>query len=138
MHEQAIWLIDDDQDDHEMVREILKELAIPNELVFLNGAFDALEKLRQVDTAPFIILCDVNLPKMDGFALRAAMLKTPDKKFHSVPFIYWSSVASEQQIMQAYHLSAHGFFIKESNFREMKDTFIQMIRYWQKSKMPSK
>jgi CheY-like chemotaxis protein len=138
MNTGQIWLIDDDQDDHEMVRDIFKELKLPNELVMLHGSVSAMEKLKEADDAPFIILCDVNLPKMDGFALREAMLENPSKKFHSVPFIFWSSVASENQITRAFNLSVHGFFIKETTFQEMKNTFIQIISYWQKSKMPSK
>lgn len=134
----AVWLIDDDKDDHDMVTDIFKELGMTNELVFLSGAEDAIKKLEAAAVAPFMIICDVNLPKMDGFKLRDFMLNNPSKKFHSVPFIYWSSFASEKQISQAYELSAHGFFIKETNFKEMKETFLQIISYWQKSKMPSK
>jgi CheY-like chemotaxis protein len=134
----AIWVIDDDTDDHEMVSQIFSELQLPNELVFLPGAKAALDKLKAIPHAPFIILCDVNLPGMNGFELRAQMLQDPSNKMHSVPFIYWSSTASEKQIRQAYDLSAHGFFIKESSFQKLKDLFIQIIRYWQKSKMPAK
>ena len=138
MQQGAIWLIDDDLDDHEIVGEIVRELALPNELVFLSGAKETMAKLDEVDELPFIIICDVNLPKIDGFQLREKMLASPSTKSHSVPFIYWSSYASEVQIRKAYDLSAHGFFIKEGNFKDLKETFIQIVRYWQKSKMPQK
>jgi len=114
MHTGAIWIVDDDTDDHEMVREVFKDLEWKNELVFLSSADEVLKKLSAVKHAPFIIICELNLPKKNGFQLRTAMLEKKSRKFHSVPFIYWSSAASEKQVIQAYNLRAHGFFIKES------------------------
>lgn len=137
MKQGAIWIIDDDSDDQDMVREVCGELNLSNELVFINRAEDAMERLRQAAVAPFIILCNVKLNGTDGFALRELLL-TGDKKMKSVPFIYWSEVASEQQITHAYNLSAHGFFIKEQSFKEMRQTFMDILRYWSKSRMPSK
>ena len=138
MQNDAIWIIDDDTDDHDMVREVFSELNLSNKLVFLHEGQQVLERLKEASEAPFIILCDVNLPKMDGFELRQKMLDYPSKKMHSVPFIFWSTIASEQQIAKAYNLSAHGFFIKETNFEELKATFTGIIKYWRKSQMPSK
>lgn len=138
MHSDDIWLIDDDSDDPGIIDDILAELRLPNKLVVFSSASAVLQALQHVQHAPFLILCDVNLPAMDGFELRSEMLKRPGKQFHSVPFIYWSSVASESQVKKAYELAAHGFFIKETSFKEMKDTITQIIQYWQKSKMPAK
>lgn len=66
------------------------------------------------------------------------MLATRSKIFNSVPFIFWSTTASEAQITQAYKLAVHGFFIKEISYEEIKKTFIDIINYWVRSKMPSK
>lgn len=134
----AVWVIDTDTDDHEMVREVWRELKLKNELVFLDSAEKVLGLLDEADTTPFIIICEVNLPKVDGFELRERMLATRSKKFKSVPFIFWSTYASEQQITHAFDLSVHGFFIKDNTFEDMKTTFIHIINYWLNSKMPSK
>lgn len=134
----AVWIIDSDTDDHEMVREVWRELKLPNELVFLCDAQETIDRLDEAPMAPFIILCELNLPKVDGFALREQILAKNSKKSHSVPFIFWSTQASEAQITRAYDLSVHGFFIKESTFDDIKNTFIHILNYWLKSKMPSK
>lgn len=138
MQTEAVWIIDSDTDDHDMVREVWKELKLPNELVFLESAEETMNRLARAAMAPFIVICEVNLPKIDGFALREQVLATNSKKFKSVPFIFWSTDASEAQITKAYDLSAHGFFIKEGSFEEIKKTFINIINYWLKSRMPSK
>jgi len=132
------WIIDDDKDDRDSVIEIWKDLHLPNELVCFSDAASPITRLKEEQAAPFMIMCDVNLPKIDGFELREMMLKEPSKKFHSVPFIFWSTFASEAQIARAYDLSAHGFFIKEINYSELKQSFHEIILYWQKSKMPDK
>lgn len=138
MQKGAIWIIDDDVEDQDIIKEIFRELKLPNEIVFLTGAEATLSRLEQVKVAPFIIICDVNLPRISGFELRSMLLKRSGPIFHSVPFIYWSTQASESQIKQAYDLNAHGFFIKESNFEEWKTTFIRIIDYWMRSRMPKK
>jgi CheY-like chemotaxis protein len=138
MANNAIWIVDDDKDDHELVREILAESNYSNKVEFFHGATPVLNKLADIKEAPFIIISDINLPGMDGFELREKLLNTPDKKFHSVPFIFWSTHASEAQIDRAFKLRSHGFFVKEPNFQEWKKSFLGIIEYWSKSKMPSK
>jgi CheY-like chemotaxis protein len=134
----AVYILDDDIDDHHIINEIWKELELPNQLLFFSSAADMINHLTSAPRAPFIIICDVNLPKMDGFELREHLLSTDIKNFRSVPFIFWSTHASEAQIAKAYELSAHGFFIKGMNYEQMKDSFLCIINYWQKSKMPRK
>lgn len=44
MQSEAIWIIDEDQDDRELVRQAWKELELANELCFLDNADDVVEK----------------------------------------------------------------------------------------------
>lgn len=138
MQTESIWIVNQDKDDRELIMAALEKAQIPNEIQFFDTPYKLLESLDQSDKAPFIVMSDVNLNGMDGFQLRENMLKKGNTKFHSVPFIFWSEHASPAQIKKAYDLRAHGFFIKEHSFEEWKDTFVQIIRYWQKSKMPDK
>ena len=115
------------------------ELDIPYELVLLTSPDAAFDRLKEVQKAPFIIICEVYLRgKRSGFDLRRQLLETHSKKFKTVPFIFWSSHATEEQITVAFNLSAHGFFIKQGSFNDLKETFLAIVRYWQKSKMPEK
>jgi DNA-binding NarL/FixJ family response regulator len=138
MNTGAIWIIDSDDDDHEMVKQVWQDLKIPNDLIFLVDAEDTLSFLGKVHIAPFIIICELDLPKINGFDLREKMLATHSTIFKSVPFIFWTTQASEDQIKRAYDLSVHGFFIKPSRFEEIKLTFTNILNYWLISKMPAK
>jgi CheY-like chemotaxis protein len=138
MNSESIWLIDGDADDQEMVQQVWKELNLKNELVFFENGEDAINALAKAETAPFIIISELSFPRINGFQLRERMLAINSKKFKSVPFIFWTTQASEDQITQAYNLSVHGFFIKESRFEDLKMTFKYILNYWLKSQMPSK
>lgn len=138
MNTEPVWIIDSDTDDQEMVQEVWRELRLPNELRFLSDAEDTMNLLYSVQTAPFIIICELHLPKVSGFELRGKMLATNSLKFKSVPFIFWTTQASEEQIIRAYDLSVHGFFIKAARYDELKMTFVHILNYWLRSKMPVK
>jgi CheY-like chemotaxis protein len=138
MDNDSIWIVNQDEDDHQLIREIFQDEAIPNPVEFFNDGDELLKQLDQAPVAPFIIMSDVNLKGMDGFELREKMLKAPNLKFHSVPFIFWSAHASPAQIKKAYDLRAHGFFIKEASFDEWKKSLVHIIQYWRKSCMPDK
>ena len=138
MNTGPVWIIDSDIDDQEMVREVWEELKLKNELRFFEGADEVMNMLAKAETAPFIIISELHLPKTDGFELRKRMLGTGSKKFKSVPFIFWSADATEEQITLAYNLSVHGFFIKDTRFEERKNTFKNIINYLRRSKMPEK
>ena len=138
MTNNAIWIIDDDEEDHDMIREIFVEMNLRHELVFFKEAENLVAHLENITTSPFIIFCDVNLPRINGFELREILLSRPERRFHSVPFIFWSTQASEQQITKAFDLAAHGFFVKETRFQDWKETLFCIIRYCEKSKMPPK
>jgi CheY-like chemotaxis protein len=134
----AVWIVDDDTDDHEMIRYLFNELNWSYPLELFETAEHLLEMLEKSETAPFIIISDVNLPKMDGFTLRKQMLQIPNNKFHSVPFIFWSTSFSEAQVRQAYKLMAHGFFRKEPNFELWRLSLTRIIEYWMSSVVPSR
>lgn len=138
MQEGPIWIVTEDKEDHELVQEIFKDLQLDNELVLFTKSEDLIAWLEDEKEAPFIIISDVNIPGMDGFELREHLLSAPNKKFHSVPFIFWSVTPSETQVQKAYDLKAHGFFIKEATYEEWRESLYTIIRYWQKSRMPSK
>jgi DNA-binding NarL/FixJ family response regulator len=54
----------------------------------------------------------------------------------SVPFIFWSTSASEAQIKRAYDLSAHGFFLKGRDYSDLKEKIREMVAYWSDSLAP--
>ena len=65
-----IVVIEDDQDDQDMMNEILKELGFRNSVIYFLDSEKALEFLLATDTEPFLILSDINMPRLTGMQLR--------------------------------------------------------------------
>ncbi len=63
-----VIIIEDDADDQEILREIFEKLKYPNELIFFFDGHEALKYLDKPTTLPFIILSDINMPKLSGRA----------------------------------------------------------------------
>jgi DNA-binding NarL/FixJ family response regulator len=137
MNTSAIYIVVDDSDDEEIIREAFAEVGVSNELKFFSTGEGVLNELRTTKVPPFIIISDVNLPRMDGFQLREKILQEASINDKSIPFIFWSTSASEAQIKRAYDLSAHGFFLKGRTFAELKERIREMVAYWSDSLAPN-
>lgn len=135
MNNAPVFIVDDDQDDREFLEQAWKELGYKNQLLFFDNGEEVLKYLKSEEVVPFLILCDVNLPKMDGFELKKS-IEESSVRFKSIPFVFWSNFAAKSQIEKAYNLSANGFFIKESKFEDIKKSLVDIYQYWQKSKTP--
>ena len=137
MNTSPIYIVDDDKDDQDIVKDAVRELGLTNELKFFMTAEEILKELKSKKEVPFIIISDINLPRMDGFELRKKILREADITDKSIPFIFWSTSASDAQVKRAYDLSAHGFFLKGRTYNEMKDRIQEMVKYWSDSLTPS-
>ena len=136
MNNNPIYIVDDDEDDQQIIKEVVAELSLANELKFFYTAEAVLNELRKSDLITFIIISDINLPGMDGFTLREKILTETSMSDKSIPFIFWSTTASDAQVKRAFDLSAHGFFIKGRTFKELKEELGEIISYWSKSLAP--
>jgi CheY-like chemotaxis protein len=65
-----IIIIEDDVDDQEILGDIFKELNYDHKLIFFGDSVQALEYLTDTDTEPFLVLSDINMPKLNGMELR--------------------------------------------------------------------
>jgi CheY-like chemotaxis protein len=131
-----ILIVDDDDDDKQLLEDAWKDLKYPNKLIFFKNGFDVLNYLQTNEQVPFLILCDVNIPKMDGFELKEKIWNDGKTRYKSIPFVFWSSMLSNAQIQRAYDLGVNGFFLKDSNFNDLKKSLVDIVNYWAKSKVP--
>ena len=65
-----VIIIEDDTDDQELLEIVFAELRLPNEIIFFLDGVTAYEYLTSVHNQPFLILSDINLPRLGGFELR--------------------------------------------------------------------
>ncbi|HUQ97241.1 MAG TPA: response regulator [Chitinophagaceae bacterium] len=138
MVQNSILVVDDDTDDLEMIKEAWTQLKLTRPIYFFKSGNDLIQYLLNSAEAPFFILCDVNLPGETGFDIKKRVTENSELRYKTVPFIFWSTSASERQIQFAYDLPAQGFFLKPSNFSDLCETFQIILEYWQKSQHPKR
>ena len=128
-----IVIVEDDRDDCEMLIETFKEIGVLAEFrCFENGAL-ALDYLRTTNETPFIIISDINMPKMDGLAFKRAIDEDVSLRKRKSPFVFLST-SKEQELLQiAFSMPIQGFFTKPSDFNSLKDIANVILSYWKKS-----
>ena len=134
--DEPIIIIEDDPDDRDIIKALCAEIGICNNLLFFENAPDALAYLRDTSVKPFILLCDINMPGMDGLEMREEINKDEQLRKKSIPFIFFSTAASDSQVARAYDMTVQGFFLKENTFQETKETLEIIVKYWQRCKHP--
>ena len=136
MNSAPILIVDDDGEDREFISDAWNDLEFKNPLLFFDNGNDVLEYLANEQVNPFLIICDVNIPRMDGFELKQILLNNTNTRYRSIPFVFWSTQVSNAQIQKAYDLGVNGFFLKENNLNDLKQSLIDIVKYWKKSKTP--
>lgn len=133
-----IIIVEDDEDDIEIVTDLLKDLAMLNEVIFFNKAADAFNFLKSSTKQPFIILCDINMPGINGFDLKRQIDKHPQLRQKSIPFIFFSTAATPAIVNAAYaEMTIQGFFQKSADLRILKQQLSAILEYWRLCKHPN-
>jgi len=135
--EGPIVVIEDDLDDQMILSEVFKNLNYPNQIVFFSEGEKALTYLRADGVYPFLILSDINLPKLDGFTLRKMVHTNDELSKKCIPYLFFSTSVSQKTVSDAYTMSVQGFFMKPMGFEELKDTIRVIVEYWQKCFSPN-
>jgi CheY-like chemotaxis protein len=133
-----IILLEDDEEDQELFREVLVEIGYSNPIkCFANGE-EAFDFLKTTDEQPFLILSDVNLPRMNGIEFKRKVDNDSELRARAIPFVFFSTSIDKNAVDEAYHnLTVQGFFQKPHNFRELKSTIKLIIDYWKICRHPN-
>ena len=132
-----IILIDDDTDEGEILADVFVRQSISNTLkCFLSGQ-EALNYLRTTDDKPFLILCDINMPQMNGIEVRRQITEEEYLRKKSIPFIFYTTSATQQAITAAYEMSVQGFFEKGKTIDLTKSMLRLIVDYWRTCRHPN-
>src|SRR3989337_3290323 len=97
-----IIVIEDDLDDQEMLEEIFQKLGYVNTIIFFMDGNLALEYLNKTDTQPFLILSDINMPRINGFELRNKVFTNEQLQNKCIPYLFFTSGANKKTVIDAY------------------------------------
>ena len=132
-----IIIVEDDEDDQEVLKEIFQELGVPNVLRFFNSCIDALDYLLTTIERPFIIISDINVPAMDGLELKEKINENEFLRRKNIPFIFLSTNSEHGVIARAFDLLAQGYFVKPGRLADIKEMMLKIVDYWKISSRPT-
>ena len=82
--------------------------------------------LRRVEEHRFnLVILDLMLPDMDGFAICAALRE--HRRTHRVPIIFCTAVGTEKARMQAMDVGATDFLVKPIGIEELREAVNQYV-----------
>ncbi|HUR12618.1 MAG TPA: response regulator [Flavitalea sp.] len=132
-----IIVIEDDADDQLLIDEIFQRLAYTNEIIYFSDGYDALAYLTKSDVKPFLILSDINMPRIDGFELRSKVFNNEQLQTKCIPYLFFTTGVNKKSVVDAYAMSVQGFFIKPTSVEAFQNTIRKIIEYWQECIAPS-
>jgi CheY-like chemotaxis protein len=122
-----VLLVEDDPGDVLMTREAFEDNKVANNLYVVSDGVMAMEFLRrqgQYADAPIpdLVLLDLNLPRMDGREVLAALKEDPELR--RIPVVVLTTSEAEEDVLRSYSLHANAYVTKPVDFAR----FIEVVR----------
>ena len=114
MSNKTILVVDDSKTIRNLVAFILKSEGIA--VVTAENGLDGLEKLYSTQNIA-LILTDINMPRMDGFAFIAAVREQDIYK--NIPIIILSTEGGEDDMQKGINLGANLYMVKPAQPERM-------------------
>jgi CheY-like chemotaxis protein len=132
-----VIIIEDDEDDKEILEEIFTKLDYNNDIVFFIDGEKALAYITKENVFPFLILSDINMPRLNGMELKKKIQTDEQLQVKCIPYLFFTTSASKKSVIDAYSMSAQGFFIKETSTSELEATIRTIMEYWKRCYSPN-
>lgn len=122
-----VLLVEDDPGDVLMTREAFQDNKVANNLYVVGDGVTAMQFLRKEGAyadapTPDLVLLDLNLPRMDGREVLAALKADP--QLRRIPVVVLTTSEAEEDVLRSYSLHANAYVTKPVDF----DRFITVVR----------
>jgi CheY-like chemotaxis protein len=130
-----ILLVEDDSVDAMTVKRAMRDLHVTNDLVHAVNGEDAIKYLTDPEKEkPFVIILDLNMPKMNG----VEFLKIVKSKLNlkTIPVIVFTTSKEKQDVLESFQLGAAGYMTKPVDYAKFVDVISTVMLYWNASELP--
>ncbi|NHC44302.1 response regulator [Motilibacter aurantiacus] len=133
-----VLLVEDDPGDVLMTREAFADNKVANNLYVVSDGVKAMEFLRKEGEfadapTPDLLLLDLNLPRMDGREVLAAI--KADDALRLIPVVVLTTSESQEDVLRSYSLHANAYVTKPVDFerfievvRQIDDFFVSVVK----------
>ncbi len=128
-----ILLVEDDPDQAELIRTVLRRGDAPLTLTHLPDGQAALEHLATLEQTPAsqwprCILLDLRLPRVDGLEVLKAI--KDHERLRSIPVVILTTSAREEDLAHAYANHVNSYLVKPVQFGELRQLLAALGEYW--------
>ncbi|HVV52814.1 MAG TPA: response regulator [Polyangia bacterium] len=139
----VILLVEDNDDDAELTERAFREAKISNPVLRVGDGAEALDYLfrrgkfagRDPSEVPAVVLLDLNLPRVGGLEVLAA-LRTNEQTRH-LPVVVLTSSTEDQDRLTAYHHHANSYVQKPVDYDQFVGAARQLGLYWMVLNVPA-
>jgi CheY-like chemotaxis protein len=134
--EVTLFLIEDDDVDAMSIERSFKKQRIGNTIIRAKYGMEALEMLNAGRVPePFLILLDLNMPRMNGLEFLKS-LRLDGKLNNSVVFVLTTS-SDDKDIVSSYSQHIAGYFVKSEAGQGFNGIVDMLQGYWKIAHLPN-
>ena len=104
-------------EDNEDIRENISELLTLHKFDTSEAADGEIGIDRAITEKPHLVLCDIAMPKKDGYQVLEALRNNPS--ISETPFVFMTSSAQERDIVKGRLSGADGYIVKPFQIGEV-------------------
>jgi CheY-like chemotaxis protein len=128
-----LLIVDDDPAQAHLFELLVRELGLKHRCFHAAGGVEALDFLHrkspfQNAPRPALIILDLNMPGMDGYAVLREIKADPDLRH--IPVIMFSSTSSDQHFARCYRESANACIRKPADYEAGLEVVREIERFW--------
>ncbi|MBI5596841.1 MAG: response regulator [Elusimicrobia bacterium] len=128
-----VLLVEDDPGDVRLTQEALKSEKLRVLMEVVADGEQALDYLRRTGAfagavRPDLVLLDLNLPRVDGREVLAAVKSDPELRM--IPVVVLTTSAAEADILKAYGLGGNCYITKPIGFDEFRRIVRSIEEFW--------
>ena len=113
------------EDDTSVRSMLVRALGNHYKVVEAGDGLAAMELLRKIP-APDVILCDVMMPRMNGYALARVLKADPTLK--SIPIVFLTARDSAKDIVEGINAGARHYIAKPFSVRDVLDKIGKIVK----------
>ena len=131
----SILLVEDDDVDAMGIERAMNKMRLANPVIRARDGLEGLELLRSGKvSSPYIILLDLNMPRMGGLEFLEAL--RADANLHkSIVFVLTTS-KRDQEIAAAYEKNIAGYIVKTTLNEDFDQLLGFLDHYWRLVELP--
>lgn len=123
----TVMVVDDELFIRNLVARMLRDLGVGEVLVAHDGA-DALIKLKSESGRLDLVVCDLEMPGMDGFDFVRTLRGLDNQILAGLPVLILTGNAEHENLELAVRLGIHGFIAKPVSLKVLENHIVKALK----------